>query len=758
MKKKTLLIPIMMMFLLVGCQSSGGSKTSKTSTSSGPESKQDVPSYEDLPEYDSYDPETGPIAPNHLSTMTISPNKEVYARVGDIFTVTTSTSTTFSEAEKYVEFSVDKQNLLKATAIENPTYHSWRADLKCLASGDATLTAKSYEGRYVRQLVVHILPNSEKFDYYETALDTDTAKSNFGFISTSVQAEGLANGISQLGHQNWKWHREKPAKISTSSGALAFGSASDNEGGMTFSTHFVKPVKKVTLGIASARDDAQENLYIFGASKLTATMGETALSRVVNNKTYAGTEECYTLKGTDDNTVFPHTILCNDLTGEFTFSLTESAGYIRLKYIVVEYGNYTPAGTLTDATYSFDDEAFTSTLTENYAKKTISDSSSLVNVVLTKVKAGDETTSNHPMIQQSSTITITPKETGKTITNVELVTSPFIYNEQPIENIVEVKESYLGDSHMRPYGTERSDTIVLSRLAYGCNVVELKAATKTITAKEATEDEPAEKIYPSIGIVSLKVTLTDAVSTPTTDGIYLFGTPIKTEYDGGDKFNPLGAVVVCDFTDLGLQSIAVNDLMTWPELTEGDTETTGTCEYGDCVVTGITTGPYVNKTWVKATSPSVGNFLVVSRDSHMLLDGSSNTDNIKNGSSNRDIKSYFVDDEIHGDYGLDHSNIVLLTSATAGMFKVTVADQSQYFQDVGSNAKFSFSASTSTTSKKNHSFELVNSELVLYFSKTTSGVAYTYTLCLTTYDYFGYVDLTKTPELCKERVDFYQVK
>lgn len=776
MNTKKIILPLVALFLLAGCNSSGAKKTSKTSSSQpGSKTNQPIPSYPDLPSYPDYDPSGAGIAPNHITAISITPTKEIYARVGDIIPIDGSASGPKDPddpkntdknkltkeqylKEKTLSFSVDKDTHLGVTPLNNKNGIPEDASLKCLAVGDATLTASSYQNRFKRTLLVHILPNDATYDMYETALSTDSEKSKFGFGSTSYMAKGVSNGVSQLGHLQWRWQRSQPGTISTSSGALSFGTAKSPEGAMDFYTYFVKPVKSVTFGIASARSDSQTNEYQFGSSKLTASLGENSLSRIAGGKTYEAGEECYTLKGTDDYAVLPHKILCNDQSGDFEVHLSESVGYIRLKYIIVEYAEYTPSGTLTDVNFNFDEETFS----DDFAKTTITDSSNKVDVVLSKAKKGDQSTSNHPMLNRNATMTITPKVAGETIASIELVTSPFIYDEKPIENVVQVRESYLGSSQMRAYGTERTETINLSRLSYGCNVVELKAATGQIVTQEADPkaDPPVveEKIDITLGIISLKVVLTDAVASPTVDEVYIAGKANKMDYDGGDSFDPTGAAIVVNFTDPGILPIQINDLMSWPELHEGDTETTGTSSYGDCLVTGLTTGEYVPKVWEKATKGVAGKYLAVSRDTHLLLDASSSTDAMKNGSSNKNIHEYFENDEIHGDYAVDHSTIVIIDSATSGKVKFMNADQTQYFNDVASNCKFSFKSSTSSGSARNHTFALVDSELVLYFEKSVSSVAYTYTLCLTTYDYFGYVDLNKNPELCKEHVDFYKVK
>lgn len=735
MKFNRSIVPLVAVLFLASCNSASGGGNKEKTTSTEPTSKtyQPIPSYPDLPSYGDYSGSKG-IAPNHISSISMSPNKEIYARVGDIIPIDGSVSNGYNDDEKKITFSVDKSSHLLLTTNAN----NQDATLKCLAAGDATLTAKSYEARYSRSLLVHILPNDGTYDLYETALSTDKEKAKFGYGSTSYMANGVSNGVSQFGHHSWKWHRNNPKTISTESGALSFGSASAPEGAWTFSTVFEKPVKKVILGISTARFENQENDYKFGGSKLTSWLGDDSLKRIVDGKTYNPGEECYTLRGTEDNSVLPHTIICDDKSGDFGFSLSASGGYIRLKYIVVEYATYTPAGTLSEASFNFDDESFTDTLTSSFTSKTVSDSSSLVNIALTKVKTGDDSTSNHPMIDRNSTITVTPKNAQQTISKIEFVTSPFISEGSPVENIVTVRESYLGTDYMRDYGTERGETINLERLSYGCNVVELKNSS----AKAGTY----------LGIISLKVTLTDAVTPAVVDEVYFAGPANKMNYSDGDVFDPTGGAVIVSFTDPKFMEIEINNFVTWSILHEGDTSAIGNSPFGQVEVTNITTSAYVNKTWSKATAGAAGNFLAVSRASHTLFDASSSTSEMQSGTSNRDISDYFENDQIHGDYTLDHSNIVLV-SATGGKYKVMNASQSHYFNGVSSTTgKLSFSAS----SNKNHSFVIVDGELQLYFE--SSSIKYTFCLARSIdgeSTFFSFVDMSTSPDRVVEHVDFY---
>lgn len=737
MKSKALIIPVLVALFLGGCNSTSSKKDkSSSATSSQPTSEfQPIPSYPDMPDYGDYEGEPG-VAPNHIQSISINPNKDIYVRVGDVIPVNGSVSPgTIPTEEKVITYSVSSEQILSLTTSGDD------ATVKCLAAGTATLTAKSIQGRYTRNLVVHVLPDDGLYDIYETSLSIDKEKAKFGWVSTTTLPNGTRAGISQFGHQSWRWSRSSPAPVSSYGGAVSLGSGNNPEGAVSFTTWFSKPVKQVLLGIATSKlPDDQAPFYAAGSSKLTATMNETELSRVVAGTTYAPGEECYTLRATDEETVLEHKVLCDNLSGEFTFNLTESTGYIRIRYIVVEFDDATPKGNLTETDYSFDDEAFTETLTDAFAAKNVTDSEGLVNISLTKVKNGDESTSNHPMIDRNSSITITSKKTTDSIAKVELVTSQFIQEGQPVENNITVRESYLSTDYMRDYGVVRTETVRLGSLAYGCKIIEIKNTS-------------AADIY--LGIVSIKVTMTDACSLTEVEKIQMDGTPFVMEYSDGDSFNPQGASIDVYFTNHNLLPLQINNLMEWPELHENDTSTTGSSVFGNCTVSGFTTGAYVNKTWVKATAAGAGKYLVISADSKTMLDGSAATSTIQSGSSNRDITSYFDGDEIHGDYQLDHSNIMVI-AASSGKFKIKNANDTHYFYGCtnASNGKISFSA----TNSKNFTFSIVDGELSVTLDQTISSVAYHFTFVLTTKGYFGFVDFDKNPELCAEHVYFYQMK
>ncbi len=731
MKLRRIIIPFIAVVLLAACNQSGGNGKKVSSSTPKTPTYQPVPTFDDLPDYGGYEGTPG-IAPSHIQSISIDPNKEIYSRVGDILNVKGSVTKAFNDDESIITYSLNTSTLASVTSDNK------NAVVKCLGAGTCELTAKSFEGRYIRKLIIHILPNDGSNDLYETSLSLDKEKQKFGWVSSSVYPNGKRNGISQFGHLSWAWKRSKPGVVSSYGGAIAFGKGGNegnNEGNIEFKTWLNKPVKNIVFGISSTANDEDTSYSKSGSSLLTASLNGTELDRIINGKTYQAGTECYSPRGTEDETVSSVEINCNGQSGEFKFNIGESSGYIRLKYIVVNYDEFAPSGTLSEAMLSFDDQSFKNGLTSSYKSIYVSDSNNLVDITLSKVKLGNETSQDHPLIDRNSTIVIKPKNANLTISKVEFVNGGSFNSENSVENKITITESYTNGTFMRSYGVETLNEISLERLSLGCDYVQI-----TNTGVSAGV---------SLAISSLKITLTDGYEKAEIDHIEFVGPADVMNYSEGDVFDPTGASVNLHFSGNLYAPIQINDLVSWPTLHEGETSVSGTSDYGTVLVEGISVGPYVDKVWEKANSVAEGTYLVVSKDSRTLLDASSSTSEIQSGTSNRNISSYFENDLIHGDYQLDHSYINLI-SASGGNFKVMNSSKSHYFNGVTSGGKISFS----TSSSKNHSLSLVDGELTLSF--TSSSV--TYTLVLTASNYFSFVDLSSNSSSVLERVEFYRVQ
>ena len=350
MKVKRLLIPFAAMLFLAGCNSSGGSSKKEKTSSATPTSQEPVPSvqpvptYNSMPDYGSYSGTPG-VAENHLTGISINPNNQTFAFVGETVTIKGSLSPSQSgipEAERVIHYSVDKPDLGTLTQAEGTI----NASVECLAAGDLKVTASSFESRYTRELVIHILPNDGTVDMYQpdmsTTGKTNAEKAKFGWANTDDETKkGSSEGDAVLGDHTWHFVRSQPGEIGTYGGAFKFGKASpNNEGSMTFSTTFSKAVKSICLQISSAGGTDPDTGYnlAYGSSTLDAWFGTNEkLAREVSGVTYAAGEECHTSRYSQDENYSYHIINCEGKTGDFTFQLGESVGAIYLKAILVEY-------------------------------------------------------------------------------------------------------------------------------------------------------------------------------------------------------------------------------------------------------------------------------------------------------------------------------------------------------------------------------------------------------------------------------------
>ena len=340
MKLNRFIVPLVSILFLASCNSaSGGGKKEKT-TSAEPTSKtyQPIPSYPDLPDYGDYSGSQG-IAPNHLTGITISPNGQTYCFVGDTVTIKGSISPSLSgvpENERIITYTLSNPSLGTLSQPEGTI----NAEVTCNEPGDLTVFAASFESRYTRELIIHILPNDGSVDFYQPDLSTTTKankeKGKFGWDNTDDETKkGDASGDAELGSYTWHFERSKPAEISTYGGGFKFGAAdAKNEGSMTFSTTFTKNVKSVVLQISSAVAIDQT----YGSSTFDAWFGtDEHLARTVDGKTYPAGQECHTTRFSTSEYYSFHVVDCQNKSGQFTFQIGASIGAIYLKSILIEY-------------------------------------------------------------------------------------------------------------------------------------------------------------------------------------------------------------------------------------------------------------------------------------------------------------------------------------------------------------------------------------------------------------------------------------
>lgn len=323
-------------------QSSATSQVSSLATSELP-SYQSVPVFTNLPSYPSYSGTPG-VAENHLTGISINPSNQTYAFVGDSLTIKGSLSPSQSgvpESERFITYSIDKEEL--GTLSQDTALN---ATVTCLAKGDLTVLAESFESRYTRTLVIHILPNDGSVDMYQpdtsTTTRTEKEKAKFGWDKSSDETKkGDAEGDAELGLHTWHFVRSNPAEIGTYGGGFKFGASSPkNEGSMTFSTTFDAPIKTVVIQMSSTgtTDPETGRNLPYGSSTFDAWFNQDEpLTRTVSGTTYTGDEECYTSRYSTSEYYSFHIIDCEEKSGSFTFKIGESVGAIYLKSILVEY-------------------------------------------------------------------------------------------------------------------------------------------------------------------------------------------------------------------------------------------------------------------------------------------------------------------------------------------------------------------------------------------------------------------------------------
>lgn len=346
MNTKKIILPLVALFLLAGCNSSGGKKTSKAS-SSQPASKtnQPIPNYPDLPDYGSYSGEPG-VGPEVLKTIDISPKGKCYSFVGDSVTIKGKVNgnvTPKVPAEQgVITYTADKPELVTLEPVEN----SNNVNVTFNAVGDVTITAHSYEDRFKRTVTYHVNPNDGSVDYYQPETDSsgsikDAEKAKFGWAKTDDDEtkKGNAEGDAQLGLHSWHYKRELLGTVGGYGGGFSFGRG-DKEGKMTFSTTFTKSIKIVVIqcSSATAKDPVTGSSLDHGCSTFDAWFGsEDHLERIVGSTSYPAGTECFTEKFSNEENTSYHTVNCEGKTGSFSFEIGESTGAIYLKSILIEY-------------------------------------------------------------------------------------------------------------------------------------------------------------------------------------------------------------------------------------------------------------------------------------------------------------------------------------------------------------------------------------------------------------------------------------
>ena len=344
MNMKKILLPLVAILFLAGCNSGSGSKKTSDPTSEKPAgpSYQPVPTFDSLPEYPEHS--GSGIAENHFQGFSISPNNVTYGNVGESFVVKTSNikpNLSIPAEELVFSYETNKSGIVTVT----PSSDTRQATVECLVAGDVTLTVYSYQKRYNRVLKIRVLPNDGSVDFYQPEVDSSGSvkaaeKAKFGWVSGSVPG-GVASGDAELGTYTWHFEREQVgATITGGSGTFKFGTGTGPEGKMTFSTTFTRQIKEVVIQCSSAGAKDPDTSYSldYGTSTFNAWFGtDDYLERTVDGVTYAPGVECHTSKNTTEESVQYHIINCLGKTGAFSFEIGASTGAIYLKSILIEY-------------------------------------------------------------------------------------------------------------------------------------------------------------------------------------------------------------------------------------------------------------------------------------------------------------------------------------------------------------------------------------------------------------------------------------
>ncbi len=770
MNTKKIILPLVALFLLAGCNS-GSKKTSKKSgTSQSPTpSEQKIPSYDGLPDYGEYEGTPG-VGENHIQSISASPNKTHLAYVGDVFTIDSSVSpSSIPEEEKVFSYTSSNESIASVKILdEGPD-----GEVTCLSPGKTTITVYSFEKRFKREIVLTVYEKSDSTDFYQVGTNANNDKKKFGWVDKRY-FDGDSAGVTQLGRNFWKFLRSQPSKIATYGGALAFGSANAPEGSFELSTVFQYPVESVILNCSSAPEtDPSTGINTsYGSSTIDSWIGENHFDITINGTKYSPTSAIHTARGTDDATCSDHIIDCKNMSGEFHVKLGASAGYIRIKSIVINYANRVfPSGNESTANINFDEASFTTTPSSSFKANTCKDANNLVNVALSYMKEKDAAVENHYAMRGNSTLIITPVDKTKTIKSVDATFAQYTLPEDEVDkdgkvikeagtviiNNITTRESYTNADAILDNFPSKENNVKLTNLNLGTNWVEIKNA-QTQTSGYL------------LGLVSLKVELTDAVTPASFSKMEIEGHVLQDTYDYEsttyrDTFKDRGCAVNAYFTNPNLMPIMLNsndlnfktvkDSLSWNALSLGDTSVSGTSKYGALTYEGITVQQHENKQWKKATSVGEGKYLIVSRETHKCFSGIGTNTQMQNGTTDF-VVSLNTDNMIDGSYQIDYSYFTF-TSTTSNHFRAD--SRSEYFiNGLTSSGKISFSYSS------NVSLFLVQNEggFDIHYSqnkKQDDGtyVTYEYVFGLTSSGYFSFVDVTSEASQLPEPVDFYRL-
>jgi len=639
MNLKKIIVPIFAAVLFSSCSSNSGSSKKKDPDPT-PTPEPVVP----LPTYDPYDPSTAGVAPKHLTSFDIDLKNTMFGKVGDTFTITpkfngSKNPAVLPDIEKTASYEIANPKLIEGTQVERQFTFTLKEP------GTTTITAYSWEKRFSRTLTMNIYNNDDYTDifspdYSKTKAKT-AARKMFGWIK-NIKDKGDSDGIALMGRQSWVYHRDNPQKVAATIGdGITFGTSSAPEGAMSLKTHFNHPVKGITFYIATAPETIQTSYGSgksdYGSSYLTASMDSKELSRTVGGIVYRAGQLCHTNKGTDDAPVSPHYIDCENLSGDFSFNLSASAGYVHLKSIIIEYSNIEkPQGNETTESIVFNNAIWSDDLLKSPRERSCRNSSATLRADFNMVRQPDETVGNYVAMRGLSEMTLRPYDVYQSIKSVKFTVKQQTPTEgDPVAISLDFYESYSGG--MQNIYTRSTTGEETTFEVYGDGI---RSVTIKNTAKATT----------LLGLVSIEAVLTDVYGKVIGNDIQINGILKTTEYYEGQMFSSDGTLIIADYGSMGSTGYKYNPIqivdsgVEWDSLKVGDTSISGyLLGFDPIVFTGLTVTKYDGLKWRKATNYAIGKkYIFATVDGKIMLNGQASSDEVKKGTAN---VSTVVDEE-----------------------------------------------------------------------------------------------------------------
>ena len=634
---------------------------------------------------------SGDVAINHLKSLSIAPSKDFYAVVGEerIIEPVYSPSQSIPDVEKVVRWSSSNTNICDIV-VDPETY---KATIKCLSTGNATITARAYNDIIARSLVVHVVQSGKKVAIYQVGIkDLEMEKGRFGWENEKYE-KGDTDGIISVDGVSWQYHRDYPGNIATYGGALKFG-ASDtsnshkNEGAMSLKTYFARPVEKVVMELSSAAGldysspaTSQWSQYPFnklpyGSVDVHAQLNGVEVPKYSDGVNYAPEDVCHSARYSREDTTVPVEMMLNGGQGDFEINLNESFGSLYLKSLIVFYTTEldNEFNDVRDNNIDFDTLSISEKLSSSY--KTASARSGDITIDFEAIKQKDLTTANHYAIKSKTGVEFRPSK-GYSVREVELVVANWVTN--PKTETTETSETEGGETTEKEEKVQKisislsesySDGKMYTDIPLSDNVtyfVDEEARQATIKYSEFSHGTNCIKLLNKssngLGLVSAKIKVDNYYEQATFDQLEIFGEPFRKSYafESAEYFDPFeqkGILIKASFKEKQFNPISMNDVVVWNDISFGNTSITGTTPFGSVIVDGIEVTRYVPETWVKANAMLQGRYLITCEEAGQVFPAAESGDKIRAGVDLSYVES--SDGVITGNYHLDHSYIDLI--------------------------------------------------------------------------------------------------